>query len=200
MPLDDILGQQFDIKTTIASVWLASSQTDEGLAERALAFRRALLHQVPRGGADGGGAQRVRFTQSELVRYAINQARPVFETCLGETEMNLFLADINDYNKSRRPTGTRARARALSCAAQLTRYVSRIPIVRCAGTSNRARKAVRVALGEAPSASLAPDGPPVGRAACAPGSSSRRASGARTSRQRVPRQPNPSAPRPMREP
>lgn len=58
----------------------------------------------------------MRFTQSELVRYAINQARPVFESCIGETEINLFLAYINDYNKSRRPAGTRARAREYVCA------------------------------------------------------------------------------------
>lgn len=145
LSLDDIHGQLFHIKQTIATVWLKDSHTDEGLAERELAFRRALLHQVPRGGVDGEGApQRVHFTQSELVRYGINQARPTFEMCIGETEMNLFLAYINDYNKSRRPTGTRTRASAF--APRAARRVSCTPIAlrrheptRAAGRARRAR-------------------------------------------------------------
>lgn len=106
----------------------------------------------------------MRFTQSELVRYALNQVRPVFESCVGETEIYLFFAYTHDYNSSRRPAGTRARAitfaRAPDGAAHLTRRVSREPIVCCAGTSQRARQAARDARGEAPPASHAPEAGP----------------------------------------
>lgn len=131
--LDDIHGQLFNIKQTIATVWLKESHTDEGINERELACRRAVLRQPPRGGADGAGASQPRatYTQSELVRYGINQARPVFESCIGEAQMNQFIAYIHEY-KNHRPKGARARRARARRATRRTPHTAHLARIRCA--------------------------------------------------------------------
>jgi hypothetical protein len=80
---------------------------------------------------------------------------------VGEAEMNLFVKYIHDYNKTHRPPGARARARARAARLRSPRaphaaHLVRASVVRCAGASGRARKAARDAREDILPPSLAP--------------------------------------------